>query len=62
MTIDTMTAQLILDAIAWCNDKWLQALDDRPEWSVHEKVAVARNDFICFCNERKIKEIMEVNV
>ena len=48
MTIDSMTAQLILDALAW---EVRQAYDD---FAPEEIVETAREDFISFCAERGI--------
>lgn len=53
MTIDTKTAQLILDAIAWDNDEWVASREE-DEWPDHMKIAVARKDFINFCKARGI--------
>lgn len=55
MNINEQTAQLILDAIAWCNEEWTSASGDH--WSNSEKIAVAREDFINFCNDRGISSV-----
>lgn len=50
--IDEKTAQLVLDAIAWCNEDWIDALEW--QWSENESVGTARNDFVRFCKDRGI--------
>ena len=52
MYIDEKTAQLILDAIAWCNRDWQDAID----WKTNadEMISMAREDFIRFCKDRGI--------
>ena len=59
MYINKETAQLILDAIAWSNDEWLEAIEE--EWTDEVRLAVARNDFINFCHDRGIDGV-EVEV
>jgi hypothetical protein len=56
MEIDARTAQLILDAIAFMNMDWFDAL----EWhySEEEITTDARADFIRFCEARGIKTVM----
>ena len=58
MTINTETAQLILDAIAWCNKDWQDAL----EWDMNPggEIEQARADFIRFCRARGIDTIEKV--
>ena len=53
--INEQTAQLILDALAWCNADWRDALG----WSQDELdiVACARGDFVRFCEARGIKGV-----
>ena len=58
MTIDNQTAQLILDALAWCNKDWLEA--EERELSEHEQIALARQDFVRFCHARGIDEVTKV--
>lgn len=53
MTIDEKTAQLILDAIAWSNDDWMDSLGW--EFGHDNSVATARADFIRFCRARGIE-------
>lgn len=55
MNINEQTAQLILDAISWCNSDWMDALG----WNYNEgdKVSIARGDFVRFCNARGIDRI-----
>ena len=55
MTINAETAQLILDAIAWCNKDWIEAI----EWDEDEseQVTRARWDFIRFCKARGIDTV-----
>ena len=53
MTINAKTAQLILDAIAWDNDEWVASREE-DEWPNHMKIAVAREDFMKFCEARGI--------
>ena len=55
MYIDEKTAQLILDAIAWCNDDWVTNLEE--EWTDSMKVVVARADFLLFCKDRGIEGV-----
>ena len=58
MPIDEKTAQLILDAIAWCNRDWLDALDQKHSFA--DDLAMARGDFKRFCDERGITEVIRV--
>lgn len=55
MYIDEKTAQLILDALAWCNADWCDALG----WSKDEfdVTASARSDFVRFCDVRGIEGV-----
>lgn len=55
MTINTETAQLILDAIAWCNKDWMDSLDweSDPEQDLME----SRIDFVRFCRDRGIDSV-----
>ena len=55
MYVNEETAQLILDAIAWCNKDWFESL----EWNYNEsdQVDIARHDFIRFCDARGIKGV-----
>lgn len=50
--IDERTAQLIFDAIAWCNRDWVQCLGWGEEFDV---VTSSRVDFARFCRERGIE-------
>ena len=52
MTINEQTAQLILDALAWCNKDWHEALEYTCEDSI--LVSMTRQDFVKFCKERGI--------
>ncbi len=56
MTINAETAQLILDAIAWCNKGWWNALDMNDITEEYE-IGQARIDFMQFCEERGIKYV-----
>jgi hypothetical protein len=55
MYIDEKTAQLILDAIAWSNQDWMDSLN----WDFKEDNAVetARVDFVRFCKARGIEGV-----
>lgn len=55
MYINEKTAQLILDAIAWSNQEWVNALEQ--EWSQNVATTVARNDFVRFCEARGIEGV-----
>lgn len=49
--IDEQTAQLILDAIAWCNRDWMDTFD----WvGDDDETTMARVDFVRFCRARGI--------
>lgn len=53
--IDERTAQLIFDAIAWCNRDWMDALEwDNDEYDI---LTSSRGDFKRFCAERGITSI-----
>ena len=53
--IDEKTAQLVLDAIAWCNKDWCEGLN----WSEDEVdiINFSRADFVRFCKNRGIKGV-----
>lgn len=53
--INEETAQLILDAIAWCNRDWMDALG----WEHTEsgEIEMARGDFVRFCEDRGISGV-----
>lgn len=55
MYISEETAQLILDALCWCNMDWMDSLG----WAQTEKdkTEMARADFIRFCEDRGIKGV-----
>lgn len=55
MYINEQTAQLILDALAWSNADWCNAV----EWNTDEfdVVTSARNDFVRFCKARGIEGV-----
>lgn len=55
MYINEETAQLILDAIAWCNKDWIDAINWDEEES--EQIDRARFDFIRFCRARGIEGV-----
>lgn len=55
MYINEKTAQLILDAIAWSNQEWVNSLEQ--EWSQSVATAVARDDFVRFCEARGIEGV-----
>ena len=52
MYISEETAQLILDAIAWCNRDWIEG-----EMTDEEQIELAREDFIRFCEVRGIEGV-----
>lgn len=56
MEINVETAQLILDAIAWANEKWQGDLGY--QLSDGEKIALARKDFVEFCEDRGIESVV----
>lgn len=56
MEINVETAQLILDAIAWANEKWQDDLGYQRSDS--EKIALARKDFVEFCEDRGIENVV----
>ena len=58
MYISEETAQLILDAIAWCNEDWV-AINELV-FSDEEKLAYARADFTRFCKARGIEGVEKV--
>ena len=55
MYIDAKTAQLILDALAWCNDDWCKTLN----WNEDEVdiTSFSRVDFVRFCEARGIEGV-----
>ena len=53
--INEETAQLILDAIAWCNRDWMDALGG--EYTESDEIGMARNDFVRFCKDRGISGV-----
>ena len=55
MIITNETAQLILDAIAWCNQRWCE--DEGYEADATAQVVMARADFVNFCKARGIEEV-----
>lgn len=55
MEIDAKTAQLILDAIAFMNKNWFNAMEW--DYSAEEMTVDARTDFIRFCEARGIKTV-----
>ena len=55
MYINEETAQLILDAIAWCNKDWTDALGW--EQTNEEMIGMARGDFVRFCDDRGVKGV-----
>jgi len=57
MDINEKTAQLILDAIAWCNMDWMTTLGDT-DYSDETVIEEARNDFVRFCKARGIEGIV----
>ena len=52
-TIDQTTAQLILDALAWMDKKWMDVCGLEYD-TVELQTVAARAAFIEFCKERKI--------
>ena len=58
MPIDEKTAQLILDALAWSNHDWLDALGRETDGA--DELAMARGDFKRFCDARGITEVIRV--
>ena len=59
--INEQTAQLILDALAWCNEDWQDAL--AWQMSDKEKITRAREDFVRFCKARGIAGVeKKVNI
>ena len=55
MYINEQTAQLILDALAWSNQEWVNTLE--MDWSQSVATAVARDDFVRFCEARGIEGV-----
>ena len=55
MVIDEKTAQLILDALAWSNRDWMDAIN--MEMDPINALSMARGDFLRFCNDRGISEV-----
>lgn len=55
MYINEKTAQLILDAIAWSNKDWTDALGW--EQTDKEMINMARADFVRFCKARGIEGV-----
>ena len=55
MEIDVKTAQLILDAIAFMNKDWFDAMEW--DYDAEEMTVDARADFIRFCEARGIKNV-----
>ena len=55
MTIDTNTAQLILDALAWSNKDWMESMN----WNMTDAdiTCSARADFVRFCRARGIDTV-----
>lgn len=56
MTINEQTAQLILDAIAWCNHDWIEALG-WDHMNQNDELLQARSDFTRFCEVRGISDV-----
>jgi len=56
MKINEETAQLIFDAISWCNRDWLISLN----WAEGDQLSMDRGDFVRFCNERGIETIERI--
>lgn len=59
MEINEQTAQLILDALYWCNRDW----EDSLRWEVTEEdlLSISRGDFVRFCKERGIETVTVVH-
>lgn len=55
MYIDEKTAQLVLDALSWCNKDWMDALGW--EKSESDTADMARGDFVRFCEARGIEGV-----
>ena len=55
MEIDAKTAQLILDAIAFVNKDWFDAMEW--DYSAEEMTIDARAHFVRFCKARGIKNV-----
>ena len=53
MKINEETAQLILDAISWCNRDWVESLG----WGGMDTLITDRGDFVRFCHDRGIETI-----
>lgn len=56
MEINAETAQLILDAIAFMNKDWFDAMEW--DYDAEEMTTDARADFIRFCEARGIKSVV----
>jgi len=53
--IDEKTAQLVLDAIGWCNKDWVEAIGmDMTDDQIIEQT---RQDFVRFCDARGISGV-----
>ena len=59
MTINEQTAQLILDAIAWCNRDWIEALG-WDNMNQNDELQQARSDFTRFCEVRGISDVERI--
>ena len=55
MYINEQTAQLILDAIYWCNQDWVDA--QGYDFTTEQMVEQAREDFVKFCEARGIEGV-----
>ena len=55
MEINVETAQLILDAIAWTNEKWN---DDFIPYSKEYMLNLSRQHFVEFCEDRGIESVV----
>ena len=55
MYIDEKTAQLVLDALSWCNKDWMDALGW--DFGTDNAIETARQDFVRFCEARSIKGV-----
>ena len=55
-TIDETTAQLILDALAWMDKKWMDTYGFAYD-TIELQTVAARAAFVEFCKERKIAYI-----